>query len=211
MKILPESATAPRERGGAERLATNPNHEISERPSVVNWSDAKSGKVTASLWNRAFLKVHGSPNVILTLCEEEPLALIEQGGVLTAIVHESYGRYNNGDASASAFGAALSALTNRSLRVLFTADAGWQGSSEMLFQAYLDQLVWLYPRAVWMRQTALTDSGDRLQIDVPQRLLHRTRHKVAAEYLQRLEDCWLSATGRAVVAYFAPTNSYEQQ
>lgn len=206
----PENADARREPGDHVRLATNLQNQGSERRSVVNWSDARSSKVTASLWSRAFLMAHNSRGVILTLWEQEPLALIEQNGIVTVVVHKSYERYNYGCASTLALSKTLSLLTDRQLRVIFTASGSWIGSAQTLFQAYLNQLVWLYPRAVWMRQAALTDSGTRLEIAVPQKLFHRTRHKVAAEYLQRLEDCWLSATGRAAVAYFTPIDSYEQ-
>ena len=199
----PEKAEARREPGDHVRPTTDLKNQGSERLSVVNWADAASGKITASLWNRVCLKAHFEPGVILRIWEQEPLALITEDGRATVIVHQSSNMYGGSREVAPALSKALSLLSNRPMDVRFVADGEWCGSADTLYQGFLEQLVWLYPRAVWMRKTSIVDHGARLEITVPENLLHRTRHKTAAEHLQRLEDCWLSATGRAVIAYFS--------
>jgi len=204
-----EKEAARREPGDHARPTTDLKNQGSEHLSVVNWTDAASGKITASLWSRVCLRAHFEPGLVLRMWEHEPLALIEEDCRATVIVHQSSNIYGGSRAFAPALSKALSLLSNHPMEVRFLADGGWFGSADTLYQGFLEQLVWLYPRAVWMRKSSIIDHGTRLEITVPKKLFHRTRHKIAAEYLQRLEDCWLSATGRAVIAYFNSSTTYE--
>jgi len=207
----PEKEAARREPGDHVRPTTDLKNQGSEHLSVVNWPDAASGKITASLWRRVCLKAYDESEVILRMWEHEPLALIEENGRATVIVPQSSNIYGGSSLYAPELSKALSLLSDRPIEVHFVTDGEWSGSADTLYQGFLEQLVWLYPRAVWMRKTSLVDHGTRLAITVPGTLFHRTRHKIAAEYLQRLEDCWLSATGRAVIAYFDSSTIYDQQ
>jgi hypothetical protein len=206
---IPEKEAARLEPGDHVRPTTDLKNQGSEHLSVVNWTDAASGKITASLWSRVCLKAHFEPGLILRMWEHEPLALTEADGRAAVIVHPSSNIYGGSRSFAPALSKALSLLSNRPMEVRFIADGEWSGSADTLYQGFLEQLVWLYPRAVWMRKTSIIEHGTRLEITVPENLFHRTRHKIAAEYLQRLEDCWLSATGRAVIAYFNSSTTYE--